>query len=83
MYIAEGSCSYLLNRKKEINTTCIEEAAPNPSVYRRIEYPAHPREQWLYLNCREGYRVFARDVYLLRQPNIRKGRIAGYGKVTK
>jgi len=83
MYIAEGSCSYLWNKKKEIETTCIEEAAPSSSVYRRIKYPAHPREQWLYLDCREGYHIFVRDVDLLRVPNIRKGRIVGYGKVAK
>jgi len=81
-YIAEGSCVYLLNKRKQITTTCIEEAVEDPSVFRRIEKPSHPREQWLYLNCREGYKVFVRDADLLSQPNVRRGAISGYGRVT-
>ena len=82
IYIAEGSCSYLLNKKKQITTICIEDGAEDPAAFKQMKHPAHHSEQWLYLNCREGYHVFVQDVDLLRQPNVRKGTISGYGEVT-
>jgi len=78
IYIAEGSCSYLLNKRREIVATCIDD----PTVFRRIETPSHSSEQWLYLKCREGYKVFVQDTDLLSQPNIKRGAISGYGEVT-
>jgi hypothetical protein len=81
IYIAEGSCSYLLNKKKRITAICIEEALEDSTVFKQVKHPAHPFEQWLYLRCHEGYRVFVQDIDLLRQPNIKKGKISGYGKV--
>jgi len=82
VYIAEGSCSYLLNKKKQITTVCVEDGAEDSSAFKHIKHPAHPFEQWLYLNCREGYHVFVQDVNLLRQPNVREGMISGYREVT-
>ncbi len=76
-YLAEGDCSYLLNKKKKITTFCLGDAAE----FQRIEKPAHPSEQWLYIKCREGYNVFVRDTDLLRQLGVKKGVIKGYGKV--
>jgi len=82
VYIAEGSCSYLLNRKKKITTVCIENSAEIPTEFKRIKNPSYAPEQWLYLNCHEGYHIFVQDIDLLRQPNVRKGKISGYGRVT-
>ena len=81
-YIAEGRCSYLLNKRRQIATTCIEEAIEDTFIFKRIKSSPHPREQWLYLNCREGYKIFVRDIDLLSQPNVRSGAISGYGRVT-
>ena len=85
VYLAEGSCTYKLNNRKYITTTCIENAIEgsieNSREFRRTKAPAHPREQWLYLRCREGYNVFVQDRDLLQQPNVTKGKITGYGKV--
>jgi len=80
-YIAEGSCSYLLNKRRQITTTCIKEAVEDPSIFSRTKKRSHPREQWLYLNCKEGYNVFVKDTDLLKQPNVKKGKIIEYGKV--
>jgi hypothetical protein len=82
VYIAEGSCSYLLNKKKQITTVCVEDGVEDPAAFKYIKNPAHSSEQWLYLNCREGYHIFVQDVDLLRQPNVRKGMMSGYGRVT-
>ncbi|SFV60981.1 hypothetical protein MNB_SV-6-1712 [hydrothermal vent metagenome] len=78
LYLAEGSCRYLLNKKREIITTCIEDS----STFERIKRASHPREQWLYLKCREGNKIFVQDNDLLSQPNVTRGAISGYGKVT-
>ena len=82
IYIAEGICSYLLYKKKQITTVCVKEGIEYPTAFKHIKHPAHSSEQWLYLNCREGYHVFVQDVNLLRQPNVREGTISGYGRVT-
>ena len=77
-YLSEGDCSYLLNKKVKITAFCIGDSAE----FKRIEKPAHPPEQWLYVKCREGYNVFVRDADLLNQSGVNKGRIIEYGKVS-
>jgi len=80
IYLAEGSCSYTLNGKKaRFETYCIDE----DTHFKKINYPSHPSEQWLYLNCKEGYNVFVQDRDLLTQPNVNLGQISEYGKVTE
>jgi len=49
-YLSEGFCSYLLNDKTEITVHCLA----NSTQFKRIKFPAHPAEQWLYLSCKEG-----------------------------
>ena len=86
IYIAEGSCNYKLNNRKNITTTCVENfiegSIKNSREFKQIKTPSHPSEQWLYLKCREGYNIFVRDKDLLHQHGVRKGMISGYGKVT-
>jgi hypothetical protein len=77
VYLSEGYCTYRLNGKKTIDLPCIEASQD----FRRIQYPAHLSEQWLYLRCDEGYNVFVQDKDLLRQPNVSKGKIVGYGEI--
>lgn len=40
-------------------------------------------EQWLAFNCKEGYQAYARDQFLLKQPNIKPGEIVEHGKVRR
>lgn len=77
VYLAEGDCSYVLNKRKKITAFCLD----NPGDFRRMTRKAHPSEQWLYLNCQEGYNVFVQDRDLVRQPHVRKGKIVTYGEV--
>lgn len=80
VYLSEGFCSYILNDQKErLVTHCIGEV----TQFKSTKYPSHPSEQWLYLSCKEGYKVFVQDSDLLTQPDINKGQISGYGEVTK
>ena len=80
VYLSEGFCSYVLNGKKErLRTNCIGE----DTHFKITKYPTHPSEQWLYLSCKEGYKVFVQDSDLLSQPNVTEGQMYGYGEVTK
>ncbi len=79
VYLSEGFCSYSLNGRKRVDINCIRDN----KNFKTIEYPAHPSEQWLYLDCKEGYKVFVQDSELLTQSNITEGQITGYGKVAK
>ena len=83
IYLAEGSCLYRLNGKEQITEICVEEAMDDPTVFRKRVHPGHRKEQWLRLRCDEGYTVFVRDRELLRQHHVRRGKISGYGKVTR
>lgn len=78
VYLSEGFCSYDLNNKKRFESTCIGKMKP----FERTEYPSHAAEQWLYLSCKEGHKVFVQDNDLLSQPHVKKGKIAAYGEVT-
>ncbi|WP_069470788.1 hypothetical protein [Candidatus Marithrix sp. Canyon 246] len=78
-YLSEGFCSYLLSDKTDIEAKCID----NSTQFKRIKFPAHPAEQWLYLSCKEGYKIFVQDTDLLSQANVNEGGISGYGEVAK
>ncbi|KIM12881.1 MAG: hypothetical protein KU38_03565 [Sulfurovum sp. FS08-3] len=56
----------------------------NPQIFKRInQSPALPNpEQWLYLQCTQGYNVFVQDSDLLMQQGIKKGQITGYGDIS-
>ncbi len=80
VYLSEGFCSYTIHgRKERFETYCIDE----DTHFKKIQYPAHASEQWLYLKCKEGYNVFVQDSDLLTQPNVNKGQISKYGKVRR
>jgi hypothetical protein len=38
-------------------------------------------EQWLYVKCAEGYKVFIEDTALLSQKGVKEGNITGYGEI--
>lgn len=38
-------------------------------------------EQWLYLNCKEGYKVFVQDSDILSQKGVKEGTVTGYGEI--
>ena len=38
-------------------------------------------EQWVYLQCAEGHKAFIQDKTFLKQPNVKEGKIGGYGTV--
>ena len=78
VYLSEGFCSYLFNGETKLETQCVDK----PDQFQAINYPAHSSEQWLYLSCREGHKVFVQDSDLLNQPNVREGQISGYGEVS-
>lgn len=80
IYLSEGYCSYLLNGKTAIESTCIDQ---QDTHFKRMESPSHPSEQWLHLACHEGYTVFVQDSDLLTQPHVSEGTIVGYGEVSK
>lgn len=39
-------------------------------------------EQWLYVQCREGYRAFIQDEALLKSKGVTRGKIKSYGEIT-
>ena len=79
IYLAEGYCSYTLNGKKRFEAVCITD---KDKAFRLIKPPLGEKEQWLYLQCKEGYKVFVQDKMLLAQKNVSKGRIKFYGEVS-
>lgn len=80
IYLAEGFCSYTLKDGKNLETFCIDEKNKN---FKRLASVAHPREQWLYLKCKESYNIFVQDKDLLKQPHVKEGQITGYGEVAE
>ena len=81
-YAAEGYCTYTHKSGKttqNVQVFCDDLAGP---AYKKIAHPTHPEEQWLYLNCAEGYKVFVLDTDLSQQTGNMEGKICGYGEVT-
>lgn len=80
IYLSEGFCSYLLNGESAVETMCL---GAEDKRFKRIESPSHPAEQWLYLRCMEGDKLFVQDSDLLTQTGVVEGQIIGYGEVAK
>jgi hypothetical protein len=86
-YIAEGyslgvfSSSRSRKMGVRFSATVFED---NPQFFKRInQSPTLPDpEQWLYLQCAQGYNVFVQDIDLLKQKGIKKGQIRGYGSIS-
>lgn len=78
-YLAEGECYYIFNKTKRITTYCLDE---DNRDFKRVKEPSFPTEQWLYLECREGYNIFVQDKDLLKQKGVTEGVIKGYGRVS-
>jgi len=78
VYLSEGYCKYTLNSKKSFESFCINN---ENREFKLIKHPTHNKEQWLYLECKEGYNIFIKDKDLLTEQNVSKGTIKGYGEV--
>ena len=78
VYLSEGYCKYTLNSKRSFESFCISD---DNREFKLIKHPTHNKEQWLYLECKEGYNIFIKDEDLLTQKNVSKGAIKGYGEV--
>ena len=84
IYAAEGYCNYVHvsgSTKKEVQLWCGGEL--DTSIYKKIDHPAHAGEQWLYLNCKEGYKVFVQDSELSKQTGDVTAKMCGYGTVVR
>jgi len=78
VYLSEGYCRYTLNAKRSFDAFCISN---KNKKFKQMKHPSHDKEQWLYLECKEGYNIFVKDEDLLTQPNVSEGSIKGYGEV--
>lgn len=81
--IGENFCSYLhVSGKTRVELT--EDCdLPVREGMRAIKPASHPTEQWLYLKCNEGYKIFIQDQDLLKQTGNKEGQICGYGYIAK
>ncbi len=83
IYLAEGQCEgvTLGPKKKEIRIeyTCEEtrkaELAQTAGMGDKFE------EQWVYVNCAEGFKAFVQDNELLKIPGVKEGEVVTFGKV--
>ncbi len=81
-YGSEGYCdaSVMQDRKitKQINFYCDELEKP---ALKRLTKKDQFQEQWLYLKCTNGNKVFIRDEALLNTKGVTKGKFTSYGEV--
>lgn len=81
-YQSEGYCGGTLIRpngeREELSVSC--DALETDNV-RRITPADEYHEQWLYVACADGKKVFIQDEQLLKQTGNRTGRITEYGSV--
>jgi hypothetical protein len=56
----------------------------NPTIFKQIEKSStlEKNEQWLHLECKQGYKIFVEDKDLLSQKGIKEGEIRGYGDIS-
>ena len=83
LYMGENFCSYIQvsgKKRGEVSHSC---DTPKDEKMKKIATPAHPLEQWLYLNCKEGHKVFIQDKELHKQTGNKTGQMCGYGYVEK
>ena len=78
VYLSEGYCRYTLNGKKSFEAFCISD---DDKTFKLIKHSTQNKEQWLYVKCKEGYKVFVKDKDLLNQKGVYKGTIKGYGEI--
>jgi hypothetical protein len=88
VYLSEGWCTATLltadATKNEVYYYC-EEVSENANF--KVISDADPKasdsflEQWMYLNCAEGYNAFIQDSALLAVPYVKEGQFLDYGKV--
>lgn len=81
-YQAEGYCGGTLKRPngsvEHISISC---DSMETGAMVKTTKPDQFHEQWLYLQCMDGKKIFVEDKDLLSQPGIKEGQITGYGEV--
>lgn len=83
-YMAENYCGGTLKAGKkltEIGFSC-DLIGEEEGSFKQVKKTEAPTEQWIYLQCAEGYNVFVQDGKLLNQPKVKQGNITGYGEIT-
>jgi hypothetical protein len=81
---SENSCAFTLVSGKSVkhwyHTDC---DVRSPKYTQETKFESHPEEQWLYLSCKEGYKVFVQDSEMLKQTGINRGKTCPhyYGEV--
>ncbi len=82
-YLSEGYCDgsvkLIDNKIKHLTFMCDD--VDNAS-FKRLNAEDDFYEQWLYVNCKNGHKVFIRDKTLLKVKGVTKGDFNGYGEVT-
>lgn len=81
-YLSEGWCSGTLVKssgsKDQVDYFCdVLEEVPFQSTSKDLDF----NEQWLYLQCDEGYNAFIEDYKMMESKNVKAGQILGYGQV--
>jgi hypothetical protein len=78
--LSEGVCAAKRGKARLVDFECalLDEAAS----FKPLSAASDPwLEQWLYLDCKEGYKAFIRDIELLKAPGAAEGEIVQMGEV--
>ncbi len=78
VYLQEGECAYLLN-SNEVDFECLEY---DKSFYKKIQKSFFKEELWLKLKYKEEYEVYIKPKDMLKFPNVKEGKIRGYGEIS-
>ena len=81
MYASEGYCNYTHISGASKTSAQIFCDSIRGDGFKKVEYPAHPSEHWLYVQCAEGHKAFVQDTDLFKQTGDRAGTICGHGHV--
>jgi hypothetical protein len=85
VYIAEGTCGAMIKRGKKTLASadflCTELEDITSFKHTTGNDKDTFREQWIYVQCKEGDKAFILDTGLLKETGVREGRVMEYGKV--
>ena len=85
VYIAEGNCGAIIKRGKKtlasIDFLCTELEDITRFKHTTGNDKDTFREQWIYVQCKEGDKAFVLDTRLLKETGVREGKVVEYGKI--
>ncbi len=83
VYLSEGSCEGVTKgpKKKEIRIEYSCDETRKPELSQTSGVGDKFEEQWVYVNCAEGFKAFVQDKELLKAPGVKEGEVVNYGKV--